>query len=124
MSSSPAIAATSRDGAVAPARRFQNPSYPERTHFPERPALEAKLKSCDEKLGAVRRKLALLSNHARRAEYEKVFHQLQGARDQLADSSYRMPREAGGLYHEDRERLEAAERSFAWLLRRWETIVS
>ncbi|MDG3003702.1 hypothetical protein [Paludisphaera mucosa] len=124
MSSSPAVPSASRDGAAPPAGRFNNPSYPARTHFGERPALEARLKSCDDRLGAVRRKLALLTNHSRRPEYEKLVIQMQGARDQLAEAVYRIPREAAGLYHEDRERLEVAERSFAWLLRRWESISS
>lgn len=122
MSSSPALASANAGVVAKPPRPYMNPSYPERTYFPERPALEAKLKACDEKIAGVRRKIALVANHARKAEYQKVFHQLQGARDQLADAVYRMPREAGGLYHEDRERLEAAERSLTWLLRRWEAV--
>jgi len=101
---------------------LKNPSYPARTHFGERPALEARIKACDEKLGAVRRKFALLGNHPRRADYAKLVFQLQGARDQFADAAYRMVREAGGLYHEDHERLEVAERAFSFILRRWDAV--
>lgn len=122
MSSSPAVRPSSH---AAPARNpLKNPSYPARTHFGEIPALAERLKSLDDRLAGVRRKLSLLTNHARRAEYEKLVVQMQGARDQLVDASYRMPREAGGLYHEDLERLEAAERSFAWLLRRWDAVTA
>ncbi|AMV38940.1 hypothetical protein [Planctomyces sp. SH-PL62] len=117
MSSSPAI-------VPKPSSGLKNPSYPDRTHFGERSSLEARLKSCDEKLGAVRRKLGLLASHPRRADYEKIYHQLLGARDQFVNASYRMPREAGELYHEDRERLEAAERAFAFIHRRWDAVVS
>ncbi len=128
MSSSSAITPSPRNGSetpqLAPSRWLKNPSYPERTHYPERAGLEAILKSCDEKLGATRKKLVLLTNHPKRADYEKLFHQMQGARDQLADVVLRMPREAGELYHEDHERLEIAEKAFSWLLRRWEAIAS
>ena len=121
MSSSPAVSSAARQAAPA-LSPLKNPSYPARTHFGEMPALAARLKACDDKLAAVRKKAALLTSHAKRAEYEKFVVQMQGARDQIADAVYRMPREAGALYEEDRERLEVAERSFAFLLRRWESV--
>jgi hypothetical protein len=102
--------------------RLRNPSYPVRDHYGERPELEARLRACDEKLAAARRKFALLGNHPRREEYQKLIIQLQGARDQFADASSRMVREAGGLYHEDRERMEVAERAFTFILRRWDSV--
>lgn len=122
MSSSPAVRPTSH--ATLAQNPLKNPSYPARTHFGETPALAARLKSLDDRLAAVRRKLALLTNHGRRGEYEKLVIQMQGARDQFVDAGYRMPREAGGLYHEDLERLDAAERSFAWLQRRWDAVTA
>ncbi|WP_165071624.1 hypothetical protein [Paludisphaera rhizosphaerae] len=122
MSANPAVRSTSQ--AALARNPLKSPSYPSRTHFGEMPALAGRLKSLDERLGAVKRKLSLLSNHARRGEYEKLVVQMQGARDQFVDASYRMPREAGGLYHEDLERLEAAERSFAWLQRRWDAVTA
>ena len=122
MSSSPAVRSTSQ--AALAQNPLKNPSYPARTHYGEMPALAARLKSLDDRLSAVRRKLALLTNHARRGEYEKLVIQMQGARDQFVDAGNRMPREAGGLYHEDLERLEAAERSFAWLQRRWDAVTA
>lgn len=107
-----------------PARPFKNPSYPDRIYFAERPALEALLKSCDEKVAAAGKKLSVLANHPKREEYEIVFHQMTGARDQVAEAVYRMPRESGELYREDRERLEIAEKAFSWLAARWDAIGS
>ncbi len=103
-------------------RQLWNPTNPVRDHYGERPALEARLKALDEKLAATRRKLALVTNHPRRDDYQKLVFQLQGARDQFADASYRMVREATHLYEEDHERIEAAERAFAFVLRRWDAV--
>jgi hypothetical protein len=126
VSSSPAINPQRPDGAepaaAAPTRWFKNPSYPARTHQAERAGLEALVASCDEKIAAIRKKLALLVNHPRRAEYETLFHQLQGSRDQIGDAAARMPREAGHLYHEDHERLEFAKQAFDRILKRWEAV--
>lgn len=128
MSSSPAINPSHPQGSAlaqpTTVRWFKNPSYPERTHYTDRGRLAASLKACDDKLAEVRKKLGLLENHARRPEYEILYHQLQGARDQLADAASRMPREAGELYHEDSERLEFAEQAFARLLKRWDSVAS
>lgn len=128
MSSSPAINSSRPQGSElatpTSAPWFKNPSYPQRTHQADRARLAAALKACDDKLAEVRKKLGLLASHARRAEYETVFHQLQGARDQIADAASRMPREAGELYHEDAERLEFAEQAFARLLKRWDSVAS
>ncbi|APW60402.1 hypothetical protein [Paludisphaera borealis] len=128
MSSSPAINPSRPDGSElaqpTSARWFKNPSYPERTHQADRAGLATTLKSCDEKITAVRKKLGLLANHPRRAEYEKIFHQLQGGRDQIADAASRMPREAGELYHEDAERLEFAKQAFARFMARWDAVAS
>ena len=34
----------------------------------------------------------------------RLYHQMQGARDQVAEAVRRLPLEVGGLYHEDHER--------------------
>lgn len=128
MSSSPAAGSAPKNDLETmwswPARPFKNPSYPDRVHFPERPGLEARLKACDDKVAAAAKKLALLTNHPKRAEYERIYHQMQGARDQLAQAVYRMPRESGELYRDDRERLVIAEQAFTWLADRWESVGS
>lgn len=126
MSSSPTIPPSHSDGPSLArpnsAPWFRNPSYPARTHQADRDRILAALKTCDEKIAGVRKKLGLLASHPRRNEYEILFHQLQGSRDQIAEAALRMPREAGELYHEDVERLEFAEQAFALLLKRWESV--
>lgn len=117
MSSSPAIKTTTLPW-------YKNPSYPARTHQAERAELEALIASCDEKIADVRKKLGLLAAHPRRAEYEVLFHQLQGSRDQIADMTLRMPREAADLYREDHERLEFARQAFDRTLARWNAVAS
>lgn len=126
MSSSPAAGSAPSNASEStwswPARPFKNPSYPDRVHFPERAELEARLKTCEEKIAAAGKKLALLANHPKRTEYEKIYHQMLGARDQFAAAARRMPGEAGELYREDRERLVIAEKAFSWLADRWEAV--
>ncbi len=101
---------------------FSNPSYPQRTHFAERPHLEETLCSWEQKISSVTGKLTALGNHPGRATYERLFHQMLGARDQLADSVGRMPLETGALYDEDRERFEAAVAALERLFQRWDGV--
>ena len=126
MSSSPALvpresketAASSPDAA----NPFRNPSYPQRAHLGERPHLEETLRSWEQKLSSVAGKLTALGNHPGRATYERLFHQMQGARDQMAEAVRRMPLETGVLYEEDRERFEAAAASLGRLSRSWDGV--
>jgi hypothetical protein len=104
---------------AAPPSPFKNPTYPQRIHYGERAALVDILRSCDERLEGFRKKLDVLGQSAERAAYERRFLQLQGARDQVADTIRRMPIEAGELYHEDRERLQAAIEAFDRIEARW-----
>ena len=46
--------------SARPAIPFKSPTYPPRTHFAERPALEAQLRSVEERLTAARRKLDVM----------------------------------------------------------------
>jgi hypothetical protein len=102
---------------------YKSPTYPQRVHFHERAALEETLRSCDERIQAIRQKLDTLANHPRRADYERIYHQMVGARDQIAESVRRLPLETGALYHEDKERYDqavaACERTFS----RWEAMI-
>jgi hypothetical protein len=100
---------------------FKNPTYPQRVHFHERAALEATLQSCNERVRAIDQKLAALSSHPRRAEFERSYHQLRGARDQLAEAVRRLPLETGTLYDEDKERFEQALAAFERVSRRLES---
>jgi hypothetical protein len=109
---------TSHSAAVDP---FKNPTYPQRVHFHERAALEATLQSCDERVRAIDQKLAALASHARRTEFERSYHQLRGARDQLAEAVRRLPLETGTLYEEDKDRFEQALAAFERVFRRLES---
>jgi hypothetical protein len=99
---------------------FKNPSYPQRTHLLEREALEASLRSCEERLRTVQPKLAALGSDPRRGEFERTYHQMLGARDQIAETVRRLPLETGELYDEDKERFAQAVQAFDRVWRRWE----
>jgi hypothetical protein len=99
---------------------FHNPSYPIRTHFPEREKLEASLRDAEERLSAARQKLPTLDNDSRKPRFVRLYHQLMGARDQIADCIRRIPLEAGGLYREDEERFHNATAAFERIWRKWE----
>ena len=111
-------AASSPDAA----NPFRNPSYPQRTHFGERPQLEETLRSWEQKIDNLAGKLTALGNHPGRATYERLFHQMQGARDQMAEAVRRMPVETGALYDEDRERFEAAAAALGRLCQNWDGV--
>jgi len=83
---------------------FHNPSYPARTHFQEREKLEESLRAAEERLSAARHELSALANHPREATFVRLYHQMMGARDQIAECARRIPLEAADLYEEDRER--------------------
>jgi exonuclease VII large subunit len=113
---------SSSSGIATPteAPAYHNPSYPPRTHYSERSQLEEALRACDQRLKSARQRLNVLANHAENPRFVRLFHQLQGACDQVAEAVRRLPLETGGLYHEDHERfhnaMEAAERTW----QRWE----
>ncbi len=103
----------------AAANLFRNPSYPQRSHFGERPQLEETLSSWEQKINNLAGKLTDLANHPGRSTYERLFFQMQGARDQMAEAVCRMPLETGALYEEDRERFEAAAAALRRLFQSW-----
>jgi hypothetical protein len=111
--------AQSSHAAIDPAK---NPTYPQRVHLSERQPLEEKLREWDEKIAAIGRKLGAMGSHPKRDAYERLYHQMQGSRDQMAEAVRRMPLETGILYDEDRERLGSAEAALSRLLQRWEAI--
>ena len=108
-SSSLSVEAGNTPGTVAhPVDSYHNPSYPQRVHLHERARLDEALRKCDERLNSALQKLNVLANHAQKEVLVRLFHQLQGARDQVAEAARRMPLEVGGLYHEDEERFNQA----------------
>lgn len=105
-----------------PVDPVHNPSYPQRTHFHERAQLEEVLRSSEERLARARQKLMALGARADGDSFARSFHQLQGARDQIAEAVRRLPLEAGELYHEDHERFQQAKAAFERVWRRWESL--
>ena len=80
-----------------------NPSYPQRVHVGERAHWELLLKTWSEKISALESAGTSLD--------PRTTAQIQGAKDQIAEAVRRLPGEVGGLYHEDRHRLEEAVRA-------------
>jgi hypothetical protein len=103
---------------------MKNPTYPPRNHFGEKQALEEKLRSWHQKIDAMAQKLAAIGTHANRPAYERLYHQMMGARDQMMEAVRRMPRETGDFYDEDHERLVNAEAALVRLMQRWEALKS
>ena len=57
---------------------------------------------------------------ARRAGLERLYFQMLGARDQVAEAVRRLPLETGDLYDEDKERYEEAVAAFERVCSSWE----
>jgi hypothetical protein len=120
---SPSSEIEKRTGAVAtPGGKepFRNPSYPVRDHFSERAKLEDALRIATERVEAARGKLEAGGGAARTAEAVRLYHQLLGAHDQIAECARRMPLETGGLYVEDQERFTQATAALDRTWHRWE----
>ena len=73
---------------------------------------------------AARRKLEAGAGLAGNADAVRLYHQLLGVRDQIAECVRRMPLEAGELYKEDKERFEHATAALERVWQRWEMKVS
>ncbi len=101
---------------------FKNPTYPQRTHVKERAHWQGVLAACEAKVAEAGRVLVASPNHPRRADLERLYAQMLGARDQVADKAKRLPLEAGGLYHEDKEKLEEGVAAMARVEARWNEI--
>ena len=104
----------------APADPLKNPSYPKRVHIGEKAHWEAVLKACEDKINPARQKMKVLAaNSPERPVFEKLYAQMLGARDQVADAARRLPGETGGLYEEDHHRLEEAVAALDRLVKMW-----
>jgi hypothetical protein len=104
-----------------PTSPFKSPTYPPRVHFVERPELEERLRSIEERLQTVRQKLGAAGTSPARAGLERLYFQMLGARDQVAEEVRRLPLETGALYDEDNERYKEAVAAFERAFRRWES---
>ena len=119
---SPQESQANAQSAHPQANPAKSPTYPQRTHFSERKELLDRLAAWDEKIAAMVRKIATLGSHPNRGTYERLYHQMQGVRDQMAECVRRMPLETGSLYDEDRERLTNAEAALARTFQRWDGV--
>jgi hypothetical protein len=98
----------------------KNPSYPQRVHLSEKPHWEGILQSVEGRLAVPRQKLSVLGNDPKRAAFERIFAQMLGARDQVADAVKRLPLETGGLYEEDHHRVDEAVAALDRLFTKWD----
>jgi hypothetical protein len=101
---------------------YHNPSYTERTHLRERSQLESVLRGSEERIAGAIEKLSSISSDARQAELSKLYHQMQGARDQIAAAARRMLLEAGELYDLDKDRFQQASAALDRLWKRFEAL--
>jgi hypothetical protein len=105
-----------------PVDPLKNPSYPQRIHLHEKPHWQNVLRDCEERLAMARQKLDALGKGPRREAFERLFVQMTGARDQVADAVRRLPLETGDLYEEDRHRVEEAVAALGRVSRRWDEL--
>ena len=103
-----------------PGDPYKNPSYPQRVHLNERARWQGVLQSCEERVAAARQKLGVVGNGPERAVFHRLYAQMLGARDQVADAARRLPLETGDLYEEDRHRLEEAVAALDRVFQRWD----
>jgi hypothetical protein len=99
-----------------------NPSYPQRTHTAERPQWNALLAEWKGKVTAATARMSVLGNHPKRADFDRVYSQMQGALDQISDSIRRLPGEVGELYEEDKHKVDQAVAALGRLLKKWDTL--
>ena len=91
-----------------PVNPLKNPSYPQRIHIHERAHWLGVLQSCEDRVAAAKSTLDRLGDRPNQPQLLRLYAQMLGARDQVADAARRLPGEAGDLYEEDHHRLEEA----------------
>jgi hypothetical protein len=97
-----------------------SPSYPQRVHLKERSQLIALLNEWKERVAAASQQLAAMPEGPARAARQKLYFQMGGACDQIAEAVRRLPMEVGHLYEEDKLRLDEAVAALERLFRQWE----
>jgi hypothetical protein len=102
-----------------PANPQKSPTYPQRVHVRERAQWQAVLKTWEDRIAEARRSLD--SRGADHPAHDRLYAQMLGARDQIADAARRLPMEVGELYEEDKHRLEEAVAALERLFERWQT---
>lgn len=103
-----------------PVDPLKNPSYPQRVHIHERAHWQEILRRCEQRIATARQELNGLGDGPNRAAFERLYAQMLGARDQVADAARRLPVETGDLYAEDKQRVHGAVAALERSLQRWE----
>ncbi len=119
--SNPVSEGETASAPLAPPDPRKNPAYPQRVHLHEKPHWQSVLRDCEARLANARQRLRVVGNDPKRAGFERIFAQMTGARDQIADAVGRLPQETGDLYEEDKHRAEAAVAALDRLFARWES---
>jgi hypothetical protein len=104
---------------AAPASPFKSPTYPQRVHVQERAKWNALLAHWEARVAEAGKKLESLGNHPEKATYHRLYVQMLGSRDQIADAVKRLPGEVGDLYDEDRHRVELAVAALERIGKAW-----
>ena len=104
---------------TAPADPKKNPSYPGRQHLREKGHWQGILRDADEQIAPFSQRLNATADNPDRPKYERLYAQMCGARDQIADAIRRLPGETGDLYEEDKHRVEEAVTALNRLAQRW-----
>ncbi|GAC1467634.1 MAG: hypothetical protein NVSMB9_09430 [Isosphaeraceae bacterium] len=100
---------------------YKNPSYPQRDHIHERLHWQGVVTSCEEGIANTRAAIAALGPEAaNHPTMERLYAQMIGARDQVADAARRLPGETGDLYEEDKHRVEEGVAAMERVRRQWE----
>jgi len=102
----------------------KNPSYPARQHLHEKPHWQSVLLRVESRLTTARQDLGGLANDDRRPAFERIYAQMLGARDQVADAVKRLPQETGDLYEEDHHRADEAVAALDRLFQKWDSQTS
>jgi hypothetical protein len=87
-------------------------------HIHERAHWQGVLDRCEERIAMARQKLDGPGTKA--PALHRLYAQMLGARDQVADAARRLPGETGDLYEEDRHRLEEAVAALDRVFRQWD----
>ena len=112
---------TPQSGPAPAADPRKNPSYPQRVHLKEKSHWQSVLQTVEGRLAVARQKLNVLGNDPKRPAFERIYAQMLGARDQVADAVKRLPQETGDLYEEDHHSLDNAVAALDRLFQKWDS---
>lgn len=100
---------------------FKSPSYPQRVHARERPRWAGVLKTWEDRISEAKLKFDRIAPGPKRAPYERLYFQMLGARDQIADAAARLPMEVDSMYEEDKHKLEEGVAALERLFLKWDS---